>query len=153
MLTDQETIKAVRTIAGLTDATGKDLTQVESFIREAQLIKIDLNRIDLDGWLIQIKESGRRYWAECFMPFFESSTPEGKVQKNILTLNPIIDVLVYQDKTDEGWRILIPKNRCAKINEPGVKYIGYDDSYIKITKDGIYIVSPNITINEVPYDL
>lgn len=149
MMTDGETIQAIRAIAGLTDDTGKDLTKVESFIREANLVKINLNRIDMDGWLIQIKETGQRYWAENFMPYLESYTPEGQIENGILTLNPIEEVLVYQDRTDEGWRILIPKSRCAKINEAGVKYIGHPNSYIKITKEGIDIVAPKITINGV----
>ena len=149
MMTDGETIQAIRKIAGQVDDTGKDLTKLESFIREALLVKIDLNRIDMDGWLIQVKETGQRYWAECFMPPYESWTPEGTLSDRMLILNPLQEVLVYQDKTDEGWRILAPKRRSAKINEAGVKYIGHGDSYIKITKDHIDIVSPKITINGV----
>ena len=67
----------------------------------------------------------------------------------MLILNPILEVIVYQDKSDEGWRILVPKRRCAKINEAGVKYIGHPNSYIKITKDQIDIVAPKVTINGV----
>jgi hypothetical protein len=149
MMTDGETIQAIREIAGLKDNTGKDLTQIENFLREAILVKIDINRMDRDGWLIQIKETGQRYWAECWMPWFESDVPQGQIQSNMLILNPILEVIVYQDKSDEGWRILVPKRRCAKINEAGVKYIGHANSYIKIAEDHIDIVSPKITINGV----
>lgn len=149
MISDRKSAINLKEITGVIK-DGIDITERTLGEIEGELIKIDMSKINSDGWYVKIIETSRYEWM--FMRFKKGDffLPNGNLTNGILMVaNEDKNVLVQEDENGAAWNIIDYNGTINTIPEPGEKIIENGTSRIRVKKDSIIIEGGEVFINGI----
>ncbi|OPY30642.1 MAG: hypothetical protein A4E27_00021 [Methanobacterium sp. PtaU1.Bin242] len=139
-------------VAGTYRQVGKNVGDLEIGGHEAELLKIELNKLYSDGWICRLKDTGEIISAFNTFDIYRRRLPNGVPGANILNLNPIREVLLLQDRSGNEWHIIRSIDNEEIPVEPGEDVTQVGQSRFSIKGDKVELTAPNFIVNEKQFE-
>ena len=131
-----------------TATTGKaeHIKDIPIGVRYGYIDKIDYSKANSYIYHVMFPDTKTDVWARKIGNSSLKSLPKTKSGKDLIALEDVIWVGVSIEYNSLTW-VIIGEAESDEIPESGTIRVGYKDSYIEISEDGINIVSPKVKIN------
>jgi hypothetical protein len=142
MTSDNQTIKYLKEITGTRDLSSVDINQREFGVHRANLIKVNLEKLDSDGWNIQIVKSGK--FVDAFY-IGDLVILYDELRDGYAYYNTPVNGYAWMNDDGVSWTFTIQEH--FNDIQPGEKIIRMGNSTIKLTNNRITIDADEVYIN------
>jgi hypothetical protein len=134
MISDQQAIKDLKNITGTRNIESVDLKEWELGLHRATLLKVDLSRLNQDGWGIKIDKID-----EMKNAFYSGDLkiPYGEVKENFVYINPPLSGYAWMNDDGQSWTFQLKEDFTGV--QVGQKVVRMGNSTVILSNEKIEI--------------